>query len=336
LKSAECKQLHKWKRFVQIFNNLKIYFLQKESFWENLKLSKRTFAQMHKSGFVNIIGKPNVGKSTLMNKLIKQDLSIVTHKAQTTRHRIKGIVSAEDYQIVFSDTPGILKPAYKLHHKMMETIDHSFTDADLVILVVEVGEKKTDEEVLKKIKKLNVPLFVVINKIDLSDQEKLEVIYQYWKEQLKPAEIIPISALEDFNLEILLKKIIEYLPKGPAYFAKDEMSDRNERFFVTEIIREKILLNYKKEIPYSTEVVINEFKDSKDIARIYAIIYVMRESQKAIILGHKGEAIKRIGIQSRKKIEELLGKQVHLELTVKISDNWREDDKQLKRFGYGE
>jgi GTP-binding protein Era len=160
------------------------------------------------------------------------------------------------------------------------------------------------------------------------------VIYQYWKEQLKPAEIIPISALEDFNLEILLKKIIEYLPEGPAYFAKDEMSDRNERFFVTEIIREKILLNYKKEIPYSTEVIINEFKDSKDIARIYAIIYVMRESQKAIILGHKGEAIKRIGIQSRKKIEELLGKQVHLELTVKISDNWREDDKQLKRFGY--
>jgi GTPase len=289
---------------------------------------------MHKAGFVNIIGKPNVGKSTLMNKLIKQDLSIVTHKAQTTRHRIKGIISADDYQIVFSDTPGILKPAYKLHNKMMETIDHSFTDADLVILVVEAGEKKADEEVLKKIKKLNVPLFIAINKIDKSDHEKLEVAAAYWKEHFNPVELIPISALEDFNLDLLLKKIIQYLPESPAYFSKDELSDRNERFFVTEIIREKILLNYKKEIPYSTEVIINEFKDSKNIARIYAIIYVMRESQKAIILGHKGEAIKRIGIQSRKKIEEMLGKQVHLELTVKISDDWRNNESQLKRFGY--
>ncbi|MEO5571793.1 MAG: GTPase Era [Bacteroidia bacterium] len=291
---------------------------------------------MHKSGFVNIIGKPNVGKSTLMNKLIKQDLSIVTHKAQTTRHRIKGIVSTDEYQIVFSDTPGILKPAYKLHAKMMETIDHSFTDADLVILVVEVGEKKTDEEVLKKIKKLNVPLFLVINKIDLSDQEKLEMIYEFWKTALPSVtEIIPISALENFNMDVLLNKIVACLPEGPAYFAKDEMSDRNERFFVTEIIREKILLNYKKEIPYSTEVAITDFKDSKDIARIYATIYVLRESQKAIILGHKGEAIKRTGTQSRKKIEALLGKKVHLDLTIKISDNWREDENQLKRFGYG-
>ena len=295
---------------------------------------------MHKSGFVNIIGKPNVGKSTLMNKLIKQDLSIVTHKAQTTRHRIKGIVSGTDYQIVFSDTPGILKPAYKLHTKMMETIDHSFTDADLVILVVEAGEKKADEEVLKKIKKINVPLFVVINKIDLSDQEKLEEAFTRWNSlplgegRGGASEIIPISALEDFNLDALLKKIIEYLPEGPAYFSKEDLTDRNERFFVTEIIREKILLNYKKEIPYSTEVIINEFKDSKDIARIYAVIFVMRESQKAIILGHKGEAIKRIGIQARKKIEDMLGKQVHLELTVKVSDNWREDENQLKRFGY--
>jgi GTP-binding protein Era len=289
---------------------------------------------MHKAGFVNIIGKPNVGKSTLMNKLIKEDLSIVTHKAQTTRHRIKGIVSGEDYQIVFSDTPGILKPAYKLHNKMMETIDHSFTDADLVILVVEAGEKKADEEVLKKIKKLNVPLFIAINKIDKSDHEQLEVAAAYWKEQFKPAEIIPISALEDFNLDILLKKIIEYLPENPAYFPKDELTDRNERFFITEIIRERILINYKKEIPYSTEVIINEFKDSKDIARIYAVIFVMRESQKAIILGHKGEAIKRIGIQSRKKIEDMLGKQVHLELTVKVSDDWRNNESQLKRFGY--
>lgn len=289
---------------------------------------------MHKAGFVNIIGKPNVGKSTLMNALMGEDLSIITPKAQTTRHRIKGIMSGENYQIVFSDTPGILKPAYKLHNKMMQMVEHSFEDADLVVLVVESGEKRLDEEVLEKIKNYTGNLFIVLNKIDLSDQEKLEVAVEFWKQKLNPAEIIPVSAIEKFNLDILLNKIIAYLPVNPPYFSKEELSDRNERFFVSEIIREKILLNYKKEIPYCAEVVIDSFKDNKDIVRITALIYVMRESQKAIILGNKGEAIKRVGTQARKKIELLLQKKVYLELTVKISDDWRNNESQLKRFGY--
>lgn len=293
----------------------------------------------HKSGFVNIIGRPNVGKSTLMNRLVGQELSIVTPKAQTTRHRIKGIISTEDYQIIFSDTPGILKPAYKLHNKMMESVEHSFSDADVVILVVEVGEKKTSEEVLNIFNKkgeTKQPLFVVINKIDLSDQVTLEKVVEFWNQQLHPKEIIPVSALENFNLDVLLKKIIEYLPENPPYFSKDELTDRSERFFVSEIIREKILLNYQKEIPYSTEVAIDSFKESETIIRIYAIIYVMRESQKAILLGHKGDAIKRVGTQSRIQLEKFLNKKVYLELTVKVSDDWRNNEQQLKRFGYDE
>lgn len=288
----------------------------------------------HKAGFVNIIGKPNVGKSTLMNRLIGEDLSIVTPKAQTTRHRIKGIISGENYQVIFSDTPGILKPVYKLHNKMMEAVNFSFTDADVVLLVVEVGEKNADEDVLKKIKKLEVPLFVIINKIDKSDQEKLEKVVEFWKNLIQPAEIIPISALENFNLDLLLKKIIESLPLHPAYFSKNELTDRNQRFFISEIIREKIFLNYQKEIPYSTEVAIDAFKDEKNLVKIHAVIYVMRESQKAIILGHKGEAIKRMGTQARKKMEGFLDKKVFLEMTVKVSDDWRNDERQLKRFGY--
>lgn len=296
-----------------------------------------TFAhakKMHKAGFVNIIGKPNVGKSTLMNKLMGENLSIVTPKAQTTRHRIKGIVSGDDYQIVFSDTPGILKPAYKLHSKMMNAVDDSFTDADLVILVIEAGERNEDSEVIKRISNIEAPLMVVINKIDLTDQAKLEDIVEFWKQKLNAAEILPVSALENFNMDLLLKKIISYLPEHPAYFSKDELSDRNERFFVAEIIREKILLNYQKEIPYSTEVVIDSFKDDPGIVRIIALIYVMRESQKAIILGNRGEAIKRVGMQARKKIELLLSKKVYLELTVKVSDDWRDNDNLLSRFGY--
>ena len=289
---------------------------------------------MHKAGFINIIGKPNVGKSTLMNKLIGQDLSIVTHKAQTTRHRIKGIANGEDYQIVFSDTPGILKPVYKLHEKMMDAVNSSFTDADLVILLVEVGEKNVDEDVAAKLKTLDVPLFVVINKIDRSDQEHVEHSSELWKNIFNPKEIIPVSALENFGVDELLKKIIEYLPESPPYYDKEDVTDKSVRFFVTEIIREKVLLNYQKEIPYSVEVAVIDYKESKDIHVIRCEIYVARESQKAIILGNKGDAIKRLGTQSRKKIEEMVGTKVFLDLTVKVKDDWRDNDNLLKNFGY--
>ncbi len=290
----------------------------------------------HKAGFVSIVGKPNVGKSTLMNKLLGEDLSIVTHKAQTTRHLIKGVLNGENFQIILSDTPGILQPVYKLHSKMMKSVDSSFPESDIVILVVEAGEKVADEEVLKKIKKLKQPLFVAISKIDLSDQDKLELMADYWKKILKPAELIPVSALENFNLKTLQKKIIEYLPESPPYFSKDDITDRSERFMASEIIREKILLNYQKEIPYSVEVVIDSFKEEEKIIKINAIIYVMRESQKAIILGHKGEAIKRTGTEARLHLEKFLQKKIFLSLTVKISDKWRDDEQKLKRFGYDE
>jgi len=291
---------------------------------------------MHKAGFVNIIGKPNVGKSTLMNALLGQDLSIVTHKAQTTRHRIKGIVNGEDYQLVLSDTPGILKPVYKLHDRMMDAVNSAFTDADIIVLVLELGEKAVEETLIQKIKDSKAPLVVVINKIDTGTQESLEEAVSHWNDQLSPDMIIPVSALEKFNTDVLLNKLVEKLPESPPYFGKEDVTDRNERFFATEIVREQILLHYKKEIPYSAEVVISAYKEKEDITVIECIIYVARESQKGIIIGHKGEALKRIGTDARKKIEKMVGRKVFLSITVKVNEDWRDNENQLKKFGYTE
>ncbi|MBK7887395.1 MAG: GTPase Era [Bacteroidetes bacterium] len=289
----------------------------------------------HKSGFVNIVGKPNVGKSTLLNALMGQDLSVVTPKAQTTRHRIKAILNSDEYQIVFSDTPGIMKPAYKLHEKMLHAVEETFTDADLILFVTEFGDRKLEEDLAVKLKNRHVPLFVLLNKVDKGNQEEVEAAVQLWKELLDPEVVLPVSALHNFHLDVLLNKILEVLPEGPAYFDKDEdISDRNTRFFVTEIIRGRILQQYQKEVPYSVEVIVTEYKESPEIDRIKVVIYCARESQKAILLGHGGAAIKKLGIDSRKKIEEFVGKQVYLETTVKVADDWRDNDKMLKRFGY--
>ena len=290
----------------------------------------------HKSGFVNIVGKPNVGKSTLMNALLGQDISIVTPKAQTTRHRIKGILNTDEYQIVFSDTPGIMKPAYKLHEKMLDAVNASFTDADVVMYVTELNDKTIDPEVKAKLETLDVPLFVIINKVDGGDQETLEKAVEHWSNELHPNEIIPISALHNFYLDVLLQKVVAILPVGPAYFDKEEgdVSDRNMRFFAAEVVREKILKFYQKEIPYSVEVHVHSYKESETIDRILVTIYCARESQKAILLGHQGKAIKKLGMESRKKLEEMLEKQVHIELTVKVVDDWRNNDRLLREFGY--
>ncbi|MBK7390379.1 MAG: GTPase Era [Bacteroidia bacterium] len=290
----------------------------------------------HKAGFVAIIGKPNVGKSTLLNKMLGEQLSVVTPKAQTTRHRIKGILNDPEYQIVFSDTPGIMQPAYKLHKKMMDAVDSTLVDADLVMLVVEIHERALSEEVAERLKNLVVPFILVINKVDLADQEMLEQKVIFWKELLNPGAIIPVSATEKFNIQPLVQTIVSYLPESPAFFDKEDISDRNVRFFVTEIIREKILVNYQKEIPYSCEVVITDYKEEPEIHRIRCEIYVDRESQKAILLGHKGEAIKKLGTDARKKIEKLVDCHIYLELTVKVRENWRDDEKQLDKFGYNE
>jgi GTPase len=290
----------------------------------------------HKAGFVAIIGKPNVGKSTLLNKMLGEQLSVVTPKAQTTRHRIKGILNDPEYQIVFSDTPGIMQPAYKLHKKMMDAVDSTLVDADLVMLVVEIHERALSEEVAERLKNLVVPFILVINKVDLADQETLEQKVIFWKELLNPGAIIPVSATEKFNIQPLVQTIVSYLPESPAFFDKEDISDRNVRFFVTEIIREKILVNYQKEIPYSCEVVVTDYKEEPEIHRIRCEIYVDRESQKAILLGHKGEAIKKLGTDARKKIEKLVDCHIYLELTVKVRENWRDDDKQLDKFGYNE
>jgi GTPase len=290
----------------------------------------------HKSGFVAIIGKPNVGKSTLLNKILGTPLTVVTPKAQTTRHRIKGILNHDDYQIVFSDTPGILKPAYQLHQRMMDAVDSSLVDADMVMLVIEVNEKGLSDEVATRLRRLNIPLLLVLNKVDTTTQEHLEERVEYWQNLLQPAVIIPVSATENFNLDVLLKNILQYLPEAPPYFNKEDLSDRNVRFFVTEIIREFLLLQYAKEIPYSCEVAITEYKEEEKIDRIRCEIYVDRESQKAILLGHKGAAIKKLGTEARKKIEKFVEKHVYLDLTVKVRSDWRNDAKQLDKFGYGE
>jgi len=289
----------------------------------------------HKSGFVNIIGNPNVGKSTLMNALMGERLSIITSKAQTTRHRILGLLNGDDFQIVISDTPGIIKPAYALQESMMDFVRGAMEDADILLYMVEIGEKALkDEQLYAKLQKTKTPLLLLLNKIDTSDQETLESAVQYWQEQLPNAEIHPISALENFGVEGLMQRLIELIPEGPAYFPKDQLTDNPERFFVNECIREKILLHYKKEIPYSVEVETEEFKEEEKIIRIRSIILVERSTQKGIIIGHQGKALKRVGVEARADLEKFFGKQIHLELYVKVNKNWRSDSKQLKRFGY--
>lgn len=289
----------------------------------------------HKAGFVNIIGNPNVGKSTLMNVLIGEKLSIITHKAQTTRHRILGILNEADYQIVFSDTPGIIQPAYKLQESMMNFVHTAFQDADVLIYMVEVGEKELkDEKLFERIKKTSTPVLLLLNKIDLVDQDDVAEQIEIWKGKVPNAEILPISALNKFNIKEILNRIIELIPVSPPYYSKNAITDKSERFFVEEKIREKILKHYKKEIPYSVQIEVEEFFEEEHIIRIRAIIYVLRESQRGIIIGHKGQGIKRIGTEARRDLEKFLGKKIYLETPVKVKKNWRDDDRQLKKFGY--
>lgn len=288
-----------------------------------------------KSGFVNIIGNPNVGKSTLMNQLVGEKLSIITAKAQTTRHRILGIVNGDDFQVVFSDTPGIVKPVYKLHENMMRFVRTAITDADVILYVtdvVETGDKH--EQILNKLGKVQVPVIVAINKTDLADASAVALLTEEWHKRLPAAAIVPIAALHGAGTGDLFELILKNLPEGPVYYPSDSLTDRPERFFVTEIIREKIFLHYKKEIPYSCEVVIDSFKEGDDMVRINAIIYVMRETQKGIVIGHKGEMLKKTGINARLDIEKFLGKRAFLGLQVKVASDWRNNDNALKRFGY--
>ncbi|PID94367.1 MAG: GTPase Era [Bacteroidetes bacterium] len=289
---------------------------------------------MHKAGFVNIIGKPNVGKSTLMNVLIGETLSITNAKAQTTRHRIMGIVNGEDYQIVYSDTPGMLKPAYSLQQSMMNYVEGAFTDADLFLLVVETGDRTLEEQVLERLKKTEVPLVIALNKIDLHKQERVMEEMRYWQELLPQSHLIPISAQHKFNVESISQFLLENLPESPPYYGKEELTDKPLRFFVSEIIRGELLTYYKKEIPYSCEVAITEYKEEATIDRITAIIYVVRESQKMILLGKEGQAMKRVASRARKEIEQFTGKKAFLEVTVKVLKNWRDNEQYLKRFGY--
>ncbi|MAO15668.1 GTPase Era [Muricauda ruestringensis] len=289
----------------------------------------------HKAGFVNIIGNPNVGKSTLMNAFVGEKLSIITSKAQTTRHRILGIVNGDDFQVILSDTPGIIKPAYELQTSMMDFVKSAFEDADVLLYMVEIGEKALkDENFFKKLQNSKIPVLLLLNKIDKSDQQILEEQMQYWQEQLPSAEIHPISALENFNVTEVFNRILELLPEAPPYYPKDQMTDKPERFFVNETIREKILLYYKKEIPYSVEVETEEFFEDEDIIRIRSVIMVERDTQKGIIIGHKGAAIKKVGVEARKDLEKFFAKQVHIELYVKVNKNWRSNSQQLRRFGY--
>ena len=291
----------------------------------------------HKAGCVNIIGNPNVGKSTLMNAFVGEKLSIITSKAQTTRHRILGIVNGDDFQVILSDTPGIIKPAYELQSSMMDFVKSAFEDADVLLYMVEIGEKALkDEKFFEKIKNSKIPVLLLMNKIDASTQEILEEQIQYWQEQLPTVEIHPISALNNFNVKGVFERILELLPQSPPYYPKDQLTDKPERFFVNETIREKILMYYKKEIPYSVEIETEEFFEDTDIIRMRAVIMVERDSQKGIIIGHKGSALKRVGVEARKDLEKFFGKQVHLELYVKVNKNWRSDTRQLKRFGYNQ
>jgi GTPase len=290
----------------------------------------------HKAGFVNIIGRPNAGKSTLMNILVGERLSIITNKAQTTRHRILGIVNEEDFQIVYSDTPGILKPHYQLQEAMLKAVHEALEDADLFLWVADIAEPIPDaeEEIVKKLNGISTPLILLVNKIDTSHQEQLEKVLMAWAAIFPKAEILPISATEKFNIDSLKRRIVHLLPEAPPYFDKDQLTNRSERFFVSEIIREKILLHYDKEVPYSCEVVVTEFKEEAEIVRIRAEIYVNRESQKAILIGHQGSRLKKVGTDARKDIETFIQQKVFLELYVKVSKDWRDNPLHLKRFGY--
>lgn len=291
----------------------------------------------HRAGFVNIIGNPNVGKSTLMNALVGEKLSIITSKAQTTRHRILGIVNDEHYQIVFSDTPGILQPAYELQASMMDFVKSAFDDADVLVYMVEIGEKALKNEAFfNRIINTNIPVLLLLNKIDTSSQEQVEEKLAYWRQKVPNASVYIISALEKFNIDVVLEKIIASLPESPAFYPKDQLTDKPERFFVNEKIREKILMHYKKEIPYAVEVATEEFVEQEDIIKIRAVIMVERDTQKGIIIGHKGSAIKRVGTEARKDLELFFEKKVFMELYVKVNKNWRSDTNQLKRFGYKE
>jgi GTP-binding protein Era len=291
----------------------------------------------HKAGFVNIIGNPNVGKSTLMNAFVGERLSIITSKAQTTRHRILGIVNGEDFQVILSDTPGIIKPAYEMQKSMMDFVKSAFEDADVLIYMVEIGEKELkDEAFFTKIIHSKIPVLLLLNKIDKSNQDELEEQIDLWKNKVPNAEIYPISALENFNVKEVFARILELLPVSPPYYPKDALTDKPERFFVNETIREKILLNYDKEIPYAVEIETEEFLEDEKIIRIRSVIMVERVTQKGIIIGHKGAALKRVGMQSREDLEKFFGKQIHIELYVKVNKDWRSNAYQLRRFGYNQ
>ncbi|TFV93484.1 GTPase Era [Algoriphagus kandeliae] len=289
----------------------------------------------HQAGFVNIIGKPNVGKSTLMNILVGEPISIISPKSQTTRHRILGLTNSDNYQIVFSDTPGMLKPQYELHKSMMSFVNLSLEDADIILFVTDLFETDAEiEAIIERINNSGVPVLLVINKIDLAKEGQLDQVTDYWTSRLKADTLIPISALENFNTERILQEILDRLPEHPPFYDKEELTDRPERFFASEIIREKIFKNYKKEIPYSTEVVIEDFHESPDIIRMRANIFVERNSQKGIIIGEKGKMLKKVGIEARQDLETFFGKKVHLETYVKVEPDWRKNKNKLRKFGY--
>ena len=291
--------------------------------------------EKHKAGFVNIIGNPNVGKSTLMNALVGERVSIITSKAQTTRNRIMGIVNGENFQIVYSDTPGVIDPGYKLHEKMMKFVNTAFSDADVLLFVTDITEKEESvSDIISRLEKVQQPVFLLLNKIDLADQNSVEILVESWSKRLKNAKVIPISALEKFNTSAIFDLIIENLPECPPYFPKDQLTDKPERFFVAEILREKVFKYYKKEIPYSVAILIESFKEEEKIIKIRAEIIVERESQKGIIIGHKGKALKNVGSSARRDMENFLQKHVFLETYVKVDKDWRKNDRSLKNFGY--
>ena len=291
--------------------------------------------QVHKAGFVSIVGNPNVGKSTLMNAWVGEKLSIITPKAQTTRHRILGILNAEDYQLVLSDTPGVIKPSYEMQSSMMDFVKTALEDADILIYMLEIGEKQMkDEQLFEKIQRLSIPVIVLINKIDTADQTSLIASVEHWQGQFPKAKVFPISAITGFSVQEVLDYLISLLPPSPPYFPKDQMTDKSERFFVNEAVREQILKYYDKEVPYAVEVLTEEFKEEEKIIKIRSVIMVERETQKGILIGHKGSALKKVGIGARKKLQAFFGKKVHLELYVKVNKDWRSNERQLKRFGY--
>lgn len=300
-----------------------------------VSLSAKFFSMAHKAGFVNIIGRPNAGKSTLMNRLVGEHLSIINPKVQTTRHRITGIVNTDDYQIVYSDTPGILEPKYALQNSMMSFVREAISDADVLLLLVDIYDKNADFYGLQKpLKEIDIPKIGVLNKIDLSDQSKVEEMSELLRERFGLTEVIPISALHDFGIDILTRRVIELIPNSPPYYDKDALTDKPMRFFVEERIRERILTHYKKEVPYSVEVKVEEYKDEKNIVRISAVIYVMRKSQKGILIGHQGAGLKRVGTEARKSLEKFLNKKVFLSLFVKVDEDWRNKEHKLKNYGY--